>query len=100
MEDSFNELTDNLQIDNYDDINTSLEGIAKKLNQKYYDNSTAENYLIVGSMGRSTPIKGESDIPKPYDIYWKVRNVGYEAIRRNCIRGQIKKGNYCIMKTS
>ena len=25
-------------------------------------------------------------------IYWKVRNVGYEAIRRNCIRGQIKKG--------
>lgn len=34
----------------------------------------------------------ENDIPKPYEIYWKVRNVGYEAIRRNCIRGQIKKG--------
>ena len=33
----------------------------------------------------------ENDIPKPYEIYWKVRNVGYEAIRRNCIRGQIKK---------
>ena len=34
----------------------------------------------------------ENNIPKPYDIYWKARNVGYEAIRRNCIRGQIKKG--------
>lgn len=26
----------------------------------------------------------------PNDIYWKVRNVGYEAIRSNCIRGQKK----------
>lgn len=31
----------------------------------------------------------------PYgcDIYWKVRNVGEEAIKRNCIRGQIIKTN-------
>ncbi|MCT3440156.1 nucleotidyltransferase [Limosilactobacillus fermentum] len=28
-----------------------------------------------------------------YDVFWKVRNVGNEAIRRNCIRGQIVKGN-------
>lgn len=27
-----------------------------------------------------------------FDIYWKVLNRGDEAIRRNCIRGQIKKG--------
>jgi len=33
------------------------------------------------------------NIDKPYKIYWKVRNVGYEAIRRDCIRGQINKGN-------
>lgn len=29
--------------------------------------------------------------PSPYDIYWKVRNVGQEAERRNMIRGQIVK---------
>lgn len=68
MEDIFNEFISKLQIDNYDDINTSLDGIAKKLNQKYYDNSTTENYLIVGSMGRNTSIKGESDIDAIYEL--------------------------------
>ena len=68
VEDNFNEFISNLQIDNFDDINTSLEGIAKKLNQKYYDNSTTENYLIVGSMGRNTSIKGESDIDVIYEL--------------------------------
>ncbi len=32
---------------------------------------------------------------KPYDIYWKVRNVGEIAQRRNMIRGEI----YCTNKT-
>lgn len=31
--------------------------------------------------------------PCPYDIYWKVRNVGVVAEERDCIRGQIKLGN-------
>ena len=35
----------------------------------------------------------ETNCPKPYEICWKVRNVGEEAIRRNCIRGEIKKTN-------
>lgn len=30
---------------------------------------------------------------RDYDVFWKVRNVGDEAIRRNYIRGQIVKGN-------
>jgi hypothetical protein len=29
------------------------------------------------------------DVPEPYDVMWKVRNVGPEAERRNEIRGQI-----------
>lgn len=29
------------------------------------------------------------DVPKPYEVLWKVRNVGKEAIKRDCIRGQI-----------
>lgn len=32
-------------------------------------------------------------VPKPYDIYWKVRNVGPKAYERNQIRGQIFKTN-------
>lgn len=35
----------------------------------------------------------ETDVPEPFDIYWKVRNVGEIAIQKNCIRGQIRKTN-------
>lgn len=31
-------------------------------------------------------------VPPPYQIYWKILNRGDEALRRNCIRGQIIKG--------
>ena len=34
-----------------------------------------------------------TDCPKPYDIYWKVRNVGSVAEEKDCIRGQINKTN-------
>lgn len=34
-----------------------------------------------------------TDCPEPYEIWWKVRNVGPEAQRRNMIRGQIMKTN-------
>lgn len=68
MKNNFIEFLNNLQIDNSDEINTSLNEIAKKLNQKYYDNSSTENYLLVGSMGRETSIKGESDIDVIYEL--------------------------------
>lgn len=32
-----------------------------------------------------------TNTPEPYQVWWKVRNVGEEAERRNCIRGQIEK---------
>lgn len=35
----------------------------------------------------------ECNVPRPYDIWWKVRNVGAEAERRNCIRGKLLKTN-------
>ena len=34
-----------------------------------------------------------TNAPKPYDIYWKVRNKGPVAIERNMIRGQIIRTN-------
>lgn len=33
------------------------------------------------------------DIPGNYDVWWKVKNVGQEAKRRNYIRGEITRGN-------
>ena len=32
-------------------------------------------------------------VPQPYGIWWKVRNIGKEAERRDCIRGSIMKTN-------
>ena len=40
------------------------------------------------------------NISKPYTIYWKVRNVGPEAVKRDCIRGQINKGIDYINETA
>lgn len=42
---------------------------------------------------RSLDFKFETDVPEPYEVKWKARNVGEEAIRRNCLRGQIIESN-------
>lgn len=34
-----------------------------------------------------------TDVVEPYEVKWKVRNVGIEAKRRNCLRGQIESSN-------
>lgn len=40
-------------------------------------------------------------VPSPYDIYWKVKNVGPEAERRNQLRGQIvRMGNSIVEHTN
>ena len=33
----------------------------------------------------------QCDAPKPYDVYWKIKNLGQQAIDKNMIRGQILK---------
>ena len=35
----------------------------------------------------------KTDVPQPYEVKWKVRNVGDEAKRRNCLRGEIIDSN-------
>ncbi|MCG2622617.1 hypothetical protein LVY72_11925 [Arthrobacter sp. I2-34] len=41
---------------------------------------------------RSLKFKIEgSNIPEPYDVYWKIRNYGEEAERANSLRGEIHK---------
>jgi hypothetical protein len=42
----------------------------------------------------------ECNVPRPYDIWWKVRNVDAEAERRDCIRGNLLKTNQPERKES
>lgn len=41
-----------------------------------------------------------TNCPPPYRIFWKVKNVGPEAARRNQIRGQIVEKGKCIVEHS
>lgn len=41
-----------------------------------------------------------TDVPGPYEVYWKVKNVGPEAERRDCIRGQIEKRGFQITENT
>ena len=42
-----------------------------------------------------------TNCPPPYKIFWKVKNVGPEAERRNDVRGQIEeKGNSIVENSS
>lgn len=41
-----------------------------------------------------------TDCPQPYKIFWKVKNVGPEAERRNQIRGQIVEKGKTIVEHS
>lgn len=53
--------------------------------------------------GRSLYFKiDHCDVPKPFQLFWKVRNVGPEAERRQCIRGNIEEdiGNQNRKETS
>lgn len=42
----------------------------------------------------------ETNVPEPYDVYWKVRNVGPVAQRKNDIRGQIVKRGKTITENT
>ena len=42
---------------------------------------------------RSLDFVFTTDVPQPFDVKWKVRNVGDEAKRRNCLRGEIINSN-------
>ena len=79
------------------DCNVTQDGWRPFLLRKYLDESKIPlrknkklNFYIV-----------DTDCPKPYEVYWKVRNVGAEAIKRNMVRGEICKesGSHHIENT-
>ncbi len=66
-----------------------------ELQERSYPNRAAKRRYLRSKAGRIT--RGRSitfrvlstDVPEPYDIYWKVRNHGDEAERRQQLRGSI-----------
>ena len=65
----------------------SAEGIRTMLLDKYLS-----NYKYLRKSRKLLFRIISTNCPKPYDIYWKVRNVGKVAEDRDEIRGQIVKG--------
>lgn len=69
LADEFEQFCSNIEEINLDEINISLDQIAKKLNKKYYDiDSETENLYVVGSLGRETATKNISDIDVIFDL--------------------------------
>lgn len=58
--------------------------------------STVKNY-VPKNMHVYCSIK-YTDVPEPYEVFWKVRNVGSEAIRRDNIRGQVLRRDKSIVE--
>ncbi|MFJ6727499.1 cyclic GMP-AMP synthase DncV-like nucleotidyltransferase [Streptomyces sp. NPDC091281] len=82
-------------------------GIPELLNARYRVRITANVVAKRGfrnfnlrrhgnAVGRERAIEfrvSECTVPGSYEIYWKVRNTGAEAVSANCIRGQIERDN-------
>lgn len=51
------------------DFDSSLENIAKKLNERYYDSDPSEDHIfVVGSIGRGTAVSGVSDVDVIFEL--------------------------------
>lgn len=80
INDDFNIFCNNIKLDNFDDMQTTVKGITKKLNKHYYDVDDDEaNMYIVGSVGRTTAIKNTSDL----DILFDLPKSVYDRIKDN-----------------
>lgn len=70
LSEAFSTFCENICLDNYDSMETSVGEIAKKLNSKYYglDGDSKSHMYIVGSVGRNTAIKNSSDLDILFDL--------------------------------
>jgi hypothetical protein len=69
-----------------------VEGSAMRKDDRRFGFVLAKHGNRIGK-GRTVAFRvKDCNVPKPYDIYWKVRNEGEEAQRANCLRGEIKPG--------
>lgn len=84
MSSDYSSFCDNITVKNFEDMKTTTDNIAKKLNEVYYGLSgdTESHMYIVGSVGRKTAVDGNSDLDilfdMPNDIFKK-----YDAYESN-----------------
>ncbi len=64
--------------------------VAKRKGFRHYELSSMGNVVFKSS---TVKFNVTHNIPGQFDLYWKVRNTGPEAIAANSIRGQIVKDN-------
>lgn len=80
IKDDFCDFCNNIKLDNFDDMQTTVKGITKKLNKNYYDIDDEELHMyIVGSVGRTTAKKNTSDLDILFDLPQSV----YDRINDN-----------------
>lgn len=80
IKEDFSDFCNNIKLDNFEDMQTTVKGITKKLNKHYYDIDDDEsNMYIVGSVGRTTAIKNTSDL----DILFNLPKSVYDRINDN-----------------
>lgn len=95
----------------FDDTEEYIENIMP-VNKRYHikldckvkdSNGTMIKLSNLNDRGKRVPLDrnlefylDENRVPKPYKVYWKVKNNGIEAIKHKCIRGQIFEGHGAI----
>lgn len=71
--------------------------VAHKTKFRDYELATRGNFVEKGRKIRFSIKK--NTVPTPYDLYWKVRNTGEEAMTSNAIRGQILRDDGSFSRT-
>ena len=93
LKDDFETFCSNIQLDNIEEMNTTIKEITKKLNKHYYDmDDDNEHMYKVGSIGRGTAIKNTSDLDILFDLpketYTKYDN--YESNGQSALLQEVK----------
>ena len=94
LELDFETFCSNIEPDNLDEMKTTAGEIAKKLNAVYYDleKDTTSHLYIVGSVGRNTSVKNNSDLDLifdlPHSVYTKFDN--YESNGQSALLQEVK----------
>lgn len=97
---------------NTDETISDRWGIPIRLDARYRVNLTGRvakrrgfrDYEL-SRYGNVVPVKSDikfsvrHNVPGSVEVYWKVRNTGEEAIRADCIRGQVVKDNGTLTRT-
>lgn len=73
------------------EVKVEANGFRQKPLLEFFRNYKGfKNYI---PHGMKIDFYANTDVPKPYDIWWKVRNVGEYAENNNQVRGEILKGH-------